>query len=409
MAYRYRRDQDGDPSPPSQSQGQGSPRRGRREASVSISKVSFEHHSTALGIAETAPRISWRFEGNATDWTQGSYSLEVHKAGQSEPETFTVNSRDSVLVPWPTHGLSSAESATVRVRAHGEGNHPETPWSDPVTVETGLLNKEDWRRAMVIAADEPAQVAVTKQPIMLRKEFDVQSDVASARLYITSYGLYEAYINGQRVGDAVLAPGWQSYSHRLVYDTYDVTNLLSSGGAAIGIVVGEGWYAGSLGWDGARRNIYGDTLGAMALLVVTNTKGGKQTIATDLTWKSSVGPLITAEIYNGTRYDSRLEQAGWSHPGFNQIWTGVKELRAPFDVLAAPDGPPIRRKGEVELQEVLTSPSGKTILDFGQNMVGWLQLRVAGPAGTTVTLTHAEGELPSIPQRVSRGAEYADV
>ncbi|KAI1770047.1 glycoside hydrolase family 78 protein [Hypoxylon cercidicola] len=376
---------------------------------VTISQVFFEHHRVALGIGEASPRISWRYEGTASNWSQSGYSVEISKQDQDDPLLFHANSSSSVLVPWPTVSLTSAESATIRVRAYGEDDQPDTPWSDPVSIETGLFAEDDWMGAQMISADKQTERNAPHQPLLFRKEFSVASEVEKARLYITAYGIYQASLNGEVVGDAVLAPGWQSYHNRLVYDTYDVTDLLLTGENAFGIHVGEGWYSGRLGYGSGARNIYGDTPGTMALLVITLTNG-TQIVRTDETWDSSTGAIITSEIYNGEVYDSRLEQTGWTSTGFQASdaarWIGVKQLDSPFAQLAAPDGPPISRIEEVKLKEIITSPSGKTILDFGQNLVGWLRLRVSGPSGSNITLVHAEvledGEIATGPLRSAR-------
>ncbi|KAL7625877.1 hypothetical protein AAE478_005101 [Parahypoxylon ruwenzoriense] len=381
---------------------------------VAISQVTFEHHRIALGIGEANPRISWRFDGNVTNWTQSGYSIEVFRYGQDEPELFHVNSSDSILVPWPTISLTSSESATVRVRAYGEGGSADTPWSEAASVETGLLDEGSWSGVPMIAADKQTEENLPHRPAIFRKEFSVGDSIEKARLYITSYGLYEAYINGERVGTTVLAPGWQSYNHRLVYDTYDVTDLVLTGDNVIGIQVGEGWYAGLLGFRGGSRNNWGDTLGTMAQLIITSSNGTQGIIQTDKSWSSSTGAIVTSELYNGEVYDSRLDQAGWSAPGFQALdmaqWIGVKELNGPYDQLAAPDGPPIRRIEEVKLQKVLTSPTGKTILDFGQNLVGWLRLRVAGQEGNTIKLVHTEvlenGDVATRPLRNAAQTDY---
>ncbi|KAI1169893.1 glycoside hydrolase family 78 protein [Nemania sp. FL0916] len=377
---------------------------------VSISQVSFEHHRVALGIGEVSPRISWQFEGYADNWTQSRYSIEVSRQGQ-EAEVFDFNSSESVLVDWPTVALSSAESALVRVKAYGDDSGNDTEWSEPVSVETGLLNDADWDGVQMIAADKPTEVNATHQPILLRKDFSLNddNDIALARLYITAYGIYEAFINGDRVGDAVLAPGWQSYKHRLVYDTYDVTEQVREGNNTIGIQVGEGWYAGRIGFA-TDRNIWGDTLGAFAKLVVTHTDGSNEIVPTDLTWQSSTGAIITSEIYDGEYYDSTLDQPGWATTNFtppeNATWIGVKALESPVGRLSAPDGPPIRPLEEVELQNVITTPSGATVLDFGQNLVGWLRLNVSGPAGTAIKMIHVEvlenGEIATKPLRTAK-------
>ncbi|KAF2011563.1 glycoside hydrolase family 78 protein [Aaosphaeria arxii CBS 175.79] len=377
--------------------------------SVSIASLSFEHHRPAFGIAETEPRISWRFEGTATNWEQTSYDVEISRGADGVPNVFNVNSTDSILVPWPDKPLGSAESATVRARAHGGQGQESTEWSDVFTVETGLLNPEDWAGAKPIAADRETEIDAPKQPVLFRKAFQVNSEITSARLYITALGLYEAEINGQRVGDHVLAPGYMSYHHRHVYDTYDVTELVKPGENAIGATVGEGWYAGRIGLQ-KRRNLYGDTLGLISLLVVTNADGSKQTIPSDPTWRAATGPIVTSEIYNGEFYNATNEIEGWSLPDFDSTsWLDTKELSPPVGKIVAPDGPPIRKLESVKPQKIFLSDSGKTVIDFGQNLVGWLKLKVDGPEGTNITLVHTEvmenGEVATRPLRTAKATD----
>lgn len=373
--------------------------------SISLSQVRFEHHREALGIAESQPRVSWRFEGNVVNWEQSSYEIEVQRNNEGIPNIFEVNSTDSIYVPWPDAPLDSAESARVRVRAHGLDGQPSTDWSQWSSVETGLLNSSDWKDAVPIAADRETEVDGPKRPVYFREDFNVPSNISSARLYITSLGIYEAEINGVKVGDHVLAPGWQSYDHRHVYDTYDVTELVTSGDNAIGAYVGEGWYAGRLGYGGGDRNIYGDTLGLLALLVVTTEDGTKHSIVTDGDWHASLGPITDSEIYDGEKYDARLElESGWSSSGFDDTdWMAVEQLPPPKGDLVPADGPPVRKLEEIRPVSIDTSPSGKTIIDFGQVLVGWLRLNVSGEAGTNITLHHAEvledGELSLRPLR----------
>ncbi|RYO73743.1 hypothetical protein DL766_000581 [Monosporascus sp. MC13-8B] len=374
---------------------------------VSITQVAFEHHRQALGIAETKPRISWRFAGNATEWEQSAYDLEIMRGQGGRSHTYSLSSPESVLLPWPEAPLTATERARVRARAHGQEGQSSTPWSEWVTVETGLLSSEDWSGAVTIGADYEVELNKPKRPVLFRKAFDVESDIASARLYITALGLYEAEINGNRVGDRVLAPGWQSYYYRHVYDTYDVTDLVKSGQNAIGVTVGEGWYAGRIGFNDA-RNVWGDTLGLLALLAVTRHDGSTVHTRTDLSWKSSLSPIQTSEIYNGEKYDSRLEADidGWSTSSFDASdWFPVKEVDPPKGQLMPLDGPPIKRIEEISAKQIFTSPSGKTLIDFGQNLVGWLSVTVQGPAGTNVTFHHAEvivdGELALEPLRTA--------
>lgn len=378
--------------------------------SVSISQLSFEHHYPAFGIAETEPRISWKFEGTAADWEQSGYDIEITRGPDGVPNIFNVNSSDSILVPWPDSPLQSAESAAVKARAHGKDGQPSTEWSDSFRLETGLLSSEDWAGAVPIAADRETEVDGPKQPILFRKAFNTDFNITSARLYITALGLYVAEINGNRVGDHVLAPGYEAYNHRHVYDTYDVTEHVKSGENAIGVTVGEGWFAGRLGFGKQKRNLYGDTLGLLSLLVLTQADGSKQTIKTDSTWHANTGPIITSEIYDGEVYNATLTRDGWTKTGFDDnTWLGVKELSAPQGKLVPGDGAPIRRVEELKPKEIFQSQSGKTVVDFGQNLVGWLRLTVDGPAGTNITLVHTEvmenGEVATRPLRSAKARD----
>ncbi|KAL4918725.1 bacterial alpha-L-rhamnosidase-domain-containing protein [Aspergillus aurantiobrunneus] len=373
---------------------------------LSISQLSFEHHRTALGIGESTPRISWRFDGNVSNWHQSSYELEIQRAGQSN--SFHVNSSDSVLVPWPSDPLQSGEEATVRVRAFGR-QHQDSSWSDPVTVEPGLLSEDDWQDAVAIVSERPTEVDSTHRPIYFRKDFAVDHEVLSARLYITALGVYEAQINGQPVGDLVLAPGWQSYTYRHEYNTYNVTDLVRNGQNTVGVTVGEGWYSGALSWD-MTRNIYGDTLGVLSLLAITTSDGETTYIPSDATWQSQTGPIVSSEIYNGESYDSTQEITGWASPDFDaSSWLGTQEIEFDKSPLAAPDAPPVRRIEERKLENVFLSDSGKTVLDFGQNLVGWLRVRVKGPRGSTITFVHTEvmedGEVATRPLRNAKATD----
>ncbi|KAK7420396.1 hypothetical protein QQX98_002819 [Neonectria punicea] len=378
---------------------------------VSISQVSFEHHRSALGISETEPRISWRFDGTVSNWEQSAYNLEITRSSAGKPTIHTFNSSDSLFVAWPEEPLTTAEQASVRVRAHGNFGQSSTPWSDWVTVETGLLSSDDWAGAVPIAAKRKTEKGKAKRPVYFRKEFPIDESIQSARLYITSLGLYEAEINGQRVGDAVLTPGWQSYNHRHAYDTYDVTELVKEGRNTIGVVVGEGWFLGRLAWDG-KREFWGDTVGLLSLLTVTLENGTTVAIPTDTSWSANLGPIVSSEIYDGETYDSRLEAdiEGWSSSSFSDDdWLATKELSSLKGSLSPPDGPPVRKLEERQPDTIFKSPSGKKIIDFGQNLVGWIRLTVDGPRGTNITLHHAEvlqdGELALGPLRSAKATD----
>ena len=188
----------------------------------------------------------------------------------------------------------------------------------------------------------------------------------------------------------MLTPGWTSYNKRLQYQTYDVTPLLKAGPNAVGATLGNGWYRGNLAWA-SKRNIYGDRLALLLQIVVTYRDGRQEVVGTDANWKSSTGPILMSEIYHGETYDARLEKAGWSRPGFDATsWSGVTAADYKVDTLIAPAGPPVRRIETITPVKILRTPAGDTVVDMGQNMVGWVRLKVQGQAGTTVTLRHIE-------------------
>ncbi|WP_431245914.1 family 78 glycoside hydrolase catalytic domain [Leifsonia xyli] len=368
---------------------------------VTVTPVRFEHHRDALGIGEAAPRLSWIVEEAPSDWAQASYEVET-----ASGESVHVSSRESVLVPWPFAELASRERVRVRVRVTGEDG-TTSEWSEWSDVEAGLLQPADWAAELVTPA--PGAAALLRRTTELPAK-----PVRRARVYATAHGLYQLEINGRRVGDDELAPGWTAYDSRLRYQTYDVTDLVEGGTTTIGAWLADGWWRGYLGWDG-RREWYGTELGLLAQLEVEFEDGDRRVIATDAAWESSAGPIVSADLYNGEHFDARLLDPGWStlggatNGGAADGWTPVTVSEFDTGLLVAPDGPPVRVTQTVPVADVIVSPSGRTILDFGQNLVGRLRITVSGEEGDTVVLRHAEvlenGELATEPLR---GAEATD-
>lgn len=368
-----------------------------------VSELRFEHRRDAVGIGTARPRLSWVISTAVQGWRQAAYQLEAYGAdGKLLEQSGRIASSESVLAAWPFAPLASRERRLVRVQVWGEDGQPSA-WSELAAVEAGLLQPSDWQ-ARFVTPDWDEDTSRPQPSPLLRREFDVRGKVARARLYVTALGVYMAEINGQRVSEDVMAPGWTSYAHRLRYQTYDVTALLGEGRNAIGAVLGNGWYRGRLGYHGGRRNIYGDRLALLAQLEIEYADGRREVVATDDDWRAATGPILASEIYDGETYDARRERRGWSLPGFAAgDWAGVCVVEHDLATLSAPDGPPVRRTQEVAPVSITTSPSGRTLVDFGQNLVGWLRIRVQGPAGQTITLRHAEvlehGELGTRPLR----------
>ncbi len=372
-------------------------------SATTIMNLRLEHLHDAFGIGNGRPRLSWTVQTNSQNWLQTAYELEAYdQDGQRRGQTGQVKSEQSTFVAWPFAPLHSRERGSVRVRVWGNDGQA-SPWSEPVSIEVGLLSKDDWQAQFVSPAWAEDTSKSNPAPY-LRREFSLRAGIQSARLYVTALGVYEAEINGRVVGDHVLAPGWTVYDQRLRYQTFDVTEMLNEGQNAIGAIVGDGWFRGRLGFGGGRYNIYGEQLALLAQLEVHYSDGSSETIVTDESWQASTGPILTNSIYDGECYDARLEMYGWSSPGFDDsAWSAVRTATWGMSTLEAPLGPPVRRTETVDAVEIKQSPSGKTIVDFGQNLVGRLLIHVTGDAGHTITLRHAEvlehGELGTRPLR----------
>jgi hypothetical protein len=223
---------------------------------------------------------------------------------------------------------------------------------------------------------------------LLRRDFGVDRPVASARLYSTALGVYRAEINGTRVGDHELAPGWTDYSQLVQYQVYDVTELLQQGENTIGAMLGTGWYAGHLAWVGQHR--YGTDPAFLGRLEVTYEDGTTSVVTTDTSWETAPGPVLDADILMGETYDVRREVPGWSEPGSEGDWTAARVSTPPVGDLRAQTDPPVRVTEERPTEAVTTPADGVTVYDMGQNMVGWVRARLTGRPGDVVTIRHGE-------------------
>jgi alpha-L-rhamnosidase len=354
---------------------------------VTPSAPTVEHHRENLGIGEPLPRLSWKTTAE-NGWGQRSYEVEATRASGTTTSG-RVDSSESVLVEWPFAPLTSRERAMVRVRVWGSGDEPSA-WSGTTAIEAGLLEASDWIAEPVTCDWFEDHNSDDRRPPLVRTAFTAGSPV-SARLYVSAHGLYEVEINGRRVGNEAMAPGWTSYHERLRYTTYDVTDFIGDGDNVIGSWLGDGWYRGRMGWNGGFKNLFGSDIALIAQLELTYGDGRVQTIATDASWKAAVGPIISAGNYDGEVYDARERRSGWSSGGFDDSdWTPVRVTFRDPGTLVAPVGPPVRCTEEVVPIAVIHGANGLPILDLGQNLVGRMRIRVSGEAGRTVTMRTAE-------------------
>ncbi|MGL4175873.1 MAG: family 78 glycoside hydrolase catalytic domain [Dermatophilaceae bacterium] len=252
--------------------------------------------------------------------------------------------------------------------------------------------------ARLVAPDTPLDSAPR-----LRGEVPLRAGhgpVVRAVLHYTAHGVVEAWLGGERADDAVLTPGWTSYEWRLRYRTVDVTGLVSARHAldpgrplVLGLLLGNGWYRGRLGFHGGRA-LYGSERAGLAQLDLTYDDGCEQVVGTDDSWRAGPSEVLTDDLYDGQTVDARRRDDSWLEPGAdvsaNAGWCGVHVVDRDLDTLVPYLAPPVRRHDTLRPERVWTDDAGRTLVDFGQNVAGWVRLRIGGESGTEVTVRHAE-------------------
>ena len=358
---------------------------------LTVKDLTCEHKKNPIGIDVTQPRFSWKIIGTGNNIMQTAYSIRVATDGKFSPgkivwQTGETKSEESILLDYKGSDLKSGQKYFWQVKIW-DNKGRESKWSEIAFWEMGLLSQFDWKAKWIEMEGDTLRYAPSPH---FRKEFPVRKSIASARVYVTSHGFYELHLNGKKVGDQVLTPGWTSYGRRLQYQVYDVTGILIKGNNAIGAVLGDGWYRGTLAW-GNNWAIYGKSLGLLLQLKITFTDGSESLIVSDETWKTSNdGAIRMNDIYNGETYDATKKLTGWNLPGFNESnWIKVRIGNYKNNLIAS-EGSPIRKIQEIKPVKIFRTPKGKLIVDMGQNMVGWLRLKVTDNKGTVVTLHHAE-------------------
>lgn len=236
----------------------------------------------------------------------------------------------------------------------------------------------DWKASWIKAGYR--EDSITRPATYFGKSFQLKKKVKSATLFITAHGLYEAHINGQRIGHAYLTPGWTSYNKRLQYQEYDVTTLLNKNSNTLHVVVGDGWYRSAFGFNSLRDN-YGKETALLCQLEITYTDNQKAVITSDESWQCSEGPIRSAEIYNGETIDAGVK------PTYQ---TPVRTANYGYANLVATENEPVAKHETLRPVHLITTPRGEKVIDFGQNITGWVTLKAQGPAGTKITIRHAE-------------------
>lgn len=359
-----------------------------------VGSLLCENKVNPKGVDVTHPFFSWQLTGDRKGIRQSAYEIRVstspqsHSGKESVWNSGKVSSDQSVHVPYAGNPLESGKQYYWQVRIWDEkGKAAE--WSPVAEWQMALLRPSDWK-ASWIEPGSPEDSILRTSPL-LRKTFRASKKVRSATAYITSRGLYEAVINGKRVGDAYLTPGWTSYRKRLQYQQYDVTSLLTQGDNAVGVTLGVGWYAGYLAW-GDSKNHFGSRIGLLFQLHIQYTNGTEELVTSDNSWKSSTGSILYSEIYHGETIDARKEKQGWTTAGYNdKDWVAVRlSADTTKSTLIATINEPIRKHEEFKPVKIFTTPAGEKVIDFGQNLVGWVKVNIKASAGDSMVLQHAE-------------------
>jgi alpha-L-rhamnosidase len=361
-------------------------------AQVKVDHLKTENLTNPIGLDVLQPYFSWQLVSNQRNIAQAAYEIRVATdaaalvKGEGTWKSGKISSDQSIHVPYKGAALASGKKYYWQVRVW-DNKGTASAWSTVAYWQMGLLQPADWKAQWI----EPGYTEDKEfaAPLM-RKEFSSGKKIKAAIAYITAHGLYEAQINGKRVGDAYLTPGWTSYNKRLQYQAYDVTDLLKQGANTIAVTLGDGWYRGNFSFD-HRRNIYGKDIALLFQLDVVYADGTTATIASDASWKSSTGAIRANGIYQGEIIDARMEKNGWTVAGYDdKSWTAVKTADFPKNILIATYNEPIKKHETLASIKVITTPKGEKVIDFGQNLVGWVKLKANGKAGDKITVSHAE-------------------
>lgn len=369
--------------------------------------LSCEYRQNPLGIGTPAPRLSWMLEGPGRDLRQTAYEIIVSateqgsRAGKGDVwASGKVNSSENIHIAFKGVPLKAFTRYWWRVRVY-DGKGSASAWSAPAWFETAAMQPSDWQGDWIgdgSAAPATPEDFYSDDPMpLLRKQFATKGKVTSARLYISGLGYYEAYVNGKKVGDHVLDPGWTTYDKRVLYSVYDITPMLQPGQNAAGIMLGNGWYNPlPLRMWGARN--WRDFLAtgrpiARAMLRIAYADGQTETISTDGSWQTAPGPVIRNSVYLGEHYDARREVKNWAALQPAGRWKGAVKAEGPQGVMEAQVQPPIRVTRTLRPVGIKEIKPGVFLADMGHNFAGIVRLRVQGPAGTQVVLRYGEDTL----------------
>lgn len=388
-------------------------------AKVSVTDLRTEQLKQPLGIDVRQPRLGWRIESDEHNVMQTAYHILVASSpellAQDKGDVWDSGRMESDASQWVEYqGKSLQRNTPYYWKVKIETNKGKTDWSETAFWSTGLFNEADWR-GQWIGVDQAAPGDSETQwsrlsARYLRKEFTLTKSVKRATVHIAGLGMYELYINGQRIGNQVLAPAPTDYRKTILYNTYDVTSVLGAENA-MGVMLGNGrFYTMRQNYKPYKITNFGYPKLRLNL-IVEYADGSKETIASDTSWRlTTEGPIRSNNEYDGEEYDARKELQGWTVVGYDdKDWMPAKRVSIPMGTLRA------QMMAGMKVMDTLTPVSvkkqgDKYILDMGQNMAGWVRFRIKGQTGDSIRLRFAEtlqpdGELYTRNLRDARSAD----
>lgn len=351
---------------------------------LKIKKVTIDYEQNPLGISEL-PQFGWELVSDAKNVKQKAYYIQIARDQAFRNlllDSGWVLSDESAHVRVETLQLDSAKRYYMRVNV-SDGNE-ESGWSESSSFVTALIHGE-WCAPFVSAETDDSYKEESKGTYV-RGTFTVKKEIEEAYAYTTALGLYHFYLNDEKAGDDEMTPGWTSYRRHLLYQTYDIKAYLKPGVNGVGAMLAAGWYKGVMGLTKARNN-YGDQTAFAAQLVIRYTDGEVETICTDENWTGCDSPVVFSEIYHGEIYDASLEIEGWSEAEMPKgNWKPV--VKVPFDsgVLRAQTGARVKVMDKLPAKRVFEDSKGNTIIDFGQNLAGRIEITASGKAGDVIEI-----------------------
>ncbi|MBQ9153094.1 MAG: family 78 glycoside hydrolase catalytic domain [Solobacterium sp.] len=347
------------------------------------------HETELLGI-DSRPYFSWKMMGEEENTEQVSCRIVVKDGSETVWDSGTKESAASLFVPYQGVPLKSRTRYTWTVSA--TDNHGNTAEADTL-FETAFKVPEDWKAVWIENPRKPAKrkkgFGNQPAPTLFRRTFEIEGEIASARLYATCHGIYEASVNRQRADDRLFAPEYTSYEKLLCYQVYDVTDLLHTGKNALGMQVADGWYFCPV--TTMNKKTAKQPHAALYQLEVTLRDGSLITVCSDGSETCSTGPVCFSDLFAGEQYDARRELPGWDTPEFDETgWEPVKKGNRDVRALQVQTGKPVRAVKEIPAQNAYVSPKGEHIVDFGQVLAGHVHFRVNAPEGTEIVLEHFE-------------------